>query len=171
MQHTAPPRQGRLRRAHRARSALSWPGSAHPALVLDRPKDPNTAITHATSRCSSPRIEAPPREIADTIVRALPESSYLEESRVAGAGFINLFLKRGFSRRSSTPCWRQPSVSVTGRQGPVSACRSSSSRRIRPPAARRHGRGAAFGASLANVLEARVSSSRGSTTSTTRDGR
>ena len=38
-------------------------------------------------------LQKNPRDIAQALIAALPPSPYLEKTEIAGAGFINLFLK------------------------------------------------------------------------------
>src|SRR5437868_3629725 len=77
----------------------SYPDAGSVALVLDRPKDArhgdyacNVALQLARS------FKRPPREIASTIVAAMPSSPLVEKAEVAGAGFINVFLKQTFKQ-------------------------------------------------------------------------
>ncbi|HEX2826394.1 MAG TPA: arginine--tRNA ligase [Burkholderiales bacterium] len=132
------------------------PGTDHPPLVLDRPKD----AKHGDWACNvamqlARALKKPPREIAQAIVEALPQSPYLDKAEVAGAGFINLFLKQAFKQlvvkevlasgaafgRSTSGASKKVQVEFVSANptGPLHVG---------------HGRGAAFGASLANVLDA-----------------
>src|SRR5690348_6043751 len=66
-------------------------------VVLEKPMQAN----HGDYACSialqlAKQLRAKPRDIAASVVAALPVSPYLEKAEVAGAGFINLFLKRSF---------------------------------------------------------------------------
>ncbi len=96
-----------------------------------------------------------PRDIARTLIDALPPSGYVERAEIAGAGFINVHLKpaakqkaprivleaaAGYGRRS---LGRNTKVQVEF----VSANPTG-------PLHVGHGRGAAYGASLANILQA-----------------
>jgi arginyl-tRNA synthetase len=134
----------------------AWPGKDYPGIVLDRPKDPK----HGDYACNiamqlARTLKRPPREIADTIVRAMPHSNDLEKAEVAGAGFINLFLKRGFKHAIVGDV-----LAAAERFGHGEAGRGKRiqvefvSANPTGPLHVGHGRGAAFGASLANVLEA-----------------
>ena len=136
------------------RTAL--PDAGVPALTLDRPKDPK----HGDYACNvamqlARTLKRSPRDLAGTIVAALPQSPYLDKAEVAGAGFINLFLKREFkqlivqevlvsaaafgTRTLPAPKRVQVEFVSANPTGPLHVG---------------HGRGAAFGASLSNVLEA-----------------
>jgi len=96
-----------------------------------------------------------PRTIATLLINAMPASPYLEKIEVAGAGFINLFLtistKQQFPRivleeRKEFGC----SNFGTGKKIQVEFVSANPT----GPLHVGHGRGAAFGASLANVLAA-----------------
>ncbi|XP_077984935.1 arginine--tRNA ligase, cytoplasmic-like isoform X2 [Glandiceps talaboti] len=41
-------------------------------------------------------IKKNPREVADAIVKSLPESAVIEKTEIAGPGFINIYLKKSF---------------------------------------------------------------------------
>jgi arginyl-tRNA synthetase len=136
--------------------AKALPGADHPPLVLDRPKD----AKHGDWSCNvamqlARALKKPPREIAQAIVGALPQSPYLDKAEVAGAGFINLFLKRAFKQlvvkevlASAAAFGRN--TSGDGRKVQVEFVSANPT----GPLHVGHGRGAAFGASLANVLDA-----------------
>ena len=96
-----------------------------------------------------------PRELAAAIVAALPASPLLARSEVAGAGFINLFLardahnsalRRVFSEGERYGC------STSGAQLPVMV--EFVSANPTGPLHVGHGRQAAYGATLANLLRA-----------------
>ena len=134
----------------------AWPDGANASIIIDKPKD----AQHGDYACNvamqlARTLKRPPREIAQAILAAIPPSSFLEKAEIAGAGFINLFLKAAFKQQlvheilvsgekfgRSTP-ERRRSVQVEF----VSANPTG-------PLHVGHGRGAAYGASLANVLEA-----------------
>ena len=132
------------------------PGRTDAAIVLERPRHAG----HGDYACNialqiAKPLKRSPREIAGMLVAALPASPVLEKAEVAGAGFINLFLTRAFKQQavnrvlSAGPAYgnlafgRQKSVQVEF----VSANPTG-------PLHVGHGRGAAYGASLANVLSA-----------------
>jgi arginyl-tRNA synthetase len=77
------------------------PGRADAAVVLERPK----RAGHGDYACSvalqlGKTLKRPPRDIAGELVAALPASPQLERAEIAGAGFINLFLKRAFKQQA-----------------------------------------------------------------------
>src|SRR5262245_17847793 len=76
------------------------PGAPAPAIVLERPKQ----AAHGDFACAvamqlAKTLKRAPREIATQLVAALPASPLVEKVEIAGAGFINLFLKRSFKQQ------------------------------------------------------------------------
>ena len=96
-----------------------------------------------------------PRELAQALVKALPESPWLEKTEVAGGGFINLFLKNTAKQQflhtvlQAGEQFGQSSLG-TGKTVQVEFVSANPT----GPLHVGHGRGAAFGASLANILAA-----------------
>ncbi|UJP05770.1 MAG: arginine--tRNA ligase [Nitrosomonas sp.] len=96
-----------------------------------------------------------PREVANLLIAALPASPYLEKTEVAGPGFINLFLKNSA---------KQQYLHYVSQSGEAYGCSGlGQGKKIQlefvsanptGPLHVGHGRGAAFGASLADVLAA-----------------
>jgi arginyl-tRNA synthetase len=88
-------------------------------------------------------------------VAALPPSPYLERAEVAGAGFINLFLKRPFKQQVVNRILEADARYGTGVRGQRKKVQVEFvSANPTGPLHVGHGRGAAYGASLANVLAA-----------------
>jgi arginyl-tRNA synthetase len=132
------------------------PDAPNLPVILERPK----SAQHGDYACSvamqlAGRMKRNPREIAQALVKALPQSPYLEKAEIAGAGFINLYLK---------PAAKQQTVRVVLEQrhayGRVDV---GGGRKVQVefvsanptgPLHVGHGRGAAYGASLASLLEA-----------------
>ncbi|HLF38782.1 MAG TPA: arginine--tRNA ligase, partial [Burkholderiales bacterium] len=132
------------------------PAARAPAIVLEKPR----LAEHGDYACNvalqlAKQLKRAPREIADRLVAALPASPCLEKAEVAGAGFINLFLKRAYKQRIVNRILETGAGYGTGLLGQgkkvlvefVSANPTG-------PLHVGHGRGAAYGASLANVLTA-----------------
>ena len=136
--------------------AKAWPEGVHASIVLERPKD----AQHGDYACNvalqlARTLKRAPRDIAQRIIEALPASPYVEKAEIAGAGFINLFLKLSF---------KQQLVNEVLEKGPDFG-KSTSGRRKKVqvefvsanptgPLHVGHGRGAAYGASLSNVFDA-----------------
>jgi arginyl-tRNA synthetase len=136
--------------------AKALPGAAYPALTLERPKD----AKHGDYACNvamqlARALKKNPREIAQSIAAALPQSPYLDKAEIAGAGFINLYLKRDFKQlvvkdvlASGASFGTQ--TTGAGRRVQIEFVSANPT----GPLHVGHGRGAAFGASLGNVLAA-----------------
>jgi arginyl-tRNA synthetase len=126
------------------------------SIVLERPRQAGHGdyASNLALQLSKP-LKRNPREIAQALVRALPTSPWLARAEVAGAGFINLFLTAAAKQRVVREILAQGDdygrSSLGGRKKVqvefVSANPTG-------PLHVGHGRGAAFGASLANVLDA-----------------
>ena len=126
------------------------------AIVLERPKHAG----HGDYACSvalqlAKELRAKPRDIAAQLIAALPQSPCLERAEVAGAGFINLFLKRAFKQQAVNRILQAGAAYGTlalGRKKRVQV--EFVSANPTGPLHVGHGRGAAYGASLANLLVA-----------------
>ena len=99
-------------------------------------------------------LQRKPRDLAQAIQAALPQSDWVEKTEIAGAGFINFFLNAAF---------KQSVIGEILRAGTAFGCAPQNGLRLQVefvsanptgPLHVGHGRGAAFGASLCNVLEA-----------------
>src|SRR5262245_6373766 len=77
----------------RALAAVA-PGEPAAALVLQRPRDPTHGdyATNAAMQLAR-TLKAPPRKLAEGLVAALPASDWIEPPEIAGPGFINFRLK------------------------------------------------------------------------------
>ena len=96
-----------------------------------------------------------PRTIAELFIDALSASPYLEKVEMAGAGFINLFLKTSIKQqfpRYVLESGKKFGHGTLGRGIKVQV--EFVSANPTGPLHIGHGRGAAFGASLANILSA-----------------
>ncbi len=132
------------------------PEHAGTAFEITRPKQ----VQHGDFACNlAMQLARPmrgnPREIATKLLGALPASPFVEKTEIAGAGFINLFL---------TPDAKQQVIKHVLTQGSNFGCSALGeghkiqvefvSANPTGPLHVGHGRGAAFGMSLANVLGA-----------------
>ena len=132
------------------------PAAAAPPIVLERPRQ----AAHGDYACSvalqlAKAEKRAPREIAARLAAALPASPYVEKAEVAGAGFINLFLKRSFKQQVVNRVLEAgarygTSLLVQRKKIQVEFVSANPT----GPLHVGHGRGAAYGASLANVLAA-----------------
>jgi arginyl-tRNA synthetase len=127
-----------------------------PSIVLERPKQ----AEHGDYACNvalqlAKALKRPPREIAAQLVAALPASPHLEKAEAAGAGFINFFLKRSFKQQVVHRILDAGTRYGTGMRGQGKKAQVEFvSANPTGPLHVGHGRGAAYGASLANVLAA-----------------
>ena len=147
----------RLTKALAAALETVAPGHVPPALVLERPKQ----AAHGDYACNAAlqlakALKRPPREIASRLVAALPPTPELEKAEIAGAGFINLFLK---------PAYKQQVVSrILATGDPRGRVAPNSENKVQVefvsanptgPLHVGHGRQAALGDAIAALLEAR----------------
>jgi arginyl-tRNA synthetase len=138
-----------------ARRAVT-PEQSAVAVVIERPKQ----AQHGDFACNvamqlAKSLKRNPRDIATALIAALPVSPYVARAEIAGAGFINIFLKPDIKRAVI------PHILTRGVEyGRTSGSRGKKvqvefvSANPTGPLHVGHGRGAAFGASLANVLTA-----------------
>lgn len=126
---------------------------AQPIIELERPKQ----ASHGDFACNvamqlSRTLKRNPRELAGAIVAALPASSVLEKAEIAGPGFINLYLKpaawTGVAAHVLTQGAAYGAAAPRGEKVQIEFVSANPT----GPLHVGHGRGAAFGASLANVL-------------------
>ncbi len=138
-----------------ARAAVAPPQSDVVA-VIERPKQ----AQHGDYACNlamqlAKPLRRNPREIAVALIAAMPASPYVAKSDIAGAGFINVFLTPGI-KRAIVPFILARGAEF-GRTAPAASAKVQVefvSANPTGPLHVGHGRGAAFGASLANVLTA-----------------
>ncbi len=131
------------------------PASVSTAIALERPK----LAQHGDFACNvalqlAKELRANPRAIAQQLVAALPASPHVEKAEIAGAGFINLFL---------TLTYKQQVIQRTLDAGAHYGASNMGQRKktllefvsANPtgPLHVGHGRGAAYGASLAAILD------------------
>jgi len=155
---TSAPTDPRSHLAHLLAEAVktALPEQAAAAVTLERPKQAGHGdyASNLALQLAKP-LKRSPRVIAQALVEALPPSPWIARAEVAGAGFINFFL---------TPAAKQGVLAnalARGRDyGRIDFGRGRKvqvefvSANPTGPLHVGHGRGAAFGASLANVLEA-----------------
>ncbi len=97
----------------------------------------------------------PPRALAERIVAALPEAEWLERVEIAGPGFINFFLRGGYNQSVVRQVLEQGEAFGRSERGAGQKVQVEFvSANPTGPLHVGHGRGAAYGATLANLLEA-----------------
>ncbi len=126
------------------------------AIIVEPPKQSQ----HGDYACNvalqlAKRLKRKPHEIAAALIGALPPSPYITKVEIAGAGFINLFVK------SEAKQAVVPHILATGASYGKSTVGLHQKVQVEFVSANPtgplhvgHGRGAAYGASLANVLTA-----------------
>lgn len=134
---------------------IALPDTTLPVIELSRTKQES----HGDFACNialplAKQLKRNPRDLAKDIVDALPPSPWVEKTEIAGAGFINFFLNKASKQRVVTEILQagqnfggSPS---NGKQVQVEFVSANPT----GPLHVGHGRGAAFGASLSNVLAA-----------------
>lgn len=123
---------------------------------LTRTKDP----AHGDFACNialmgAKKVGKNPRELAQMILDALPKSGLIERAEVAGAGFINVFLNKQIKFAVLDEILQKKqnfSISDThkGKKVQVEFVSANPTSSLHVG----HGRGAAYGMSVANLLEA-----------------
>lgn len=139
------------------RAALATVAPEHAStLIFERPKQPEhgdyaTNIALQLAR----ELKQKPREIAERIVAALPVSPWIEHCGIAGAGFINVRLGVAGRMQVIARILREGVSYGHGAAGHGQRIQVEFvSANPTGPLHVGHGRGAAYGASLANILEA-----------------
>ncbi len=145
-----------LTRLLHAALASVAPDIAAPEIILDRPKQ----ASHGDLACNvalqlAKALKQNPRVIAERVVRELPPSGVIERAEVAGAGFINFFFSAAVkqaivSRILSEGLAYGRSDSGRGRKVQVEFVSANPT----GPLHVGHGRGAAYGSALCNLLDA-----------------
>lgn len=132
------------------------PEAVQTDIIIERPKQ----ATHGDYACSlsmqlAKLLRKPPRDIAQALIDALPASEVVEKVEIAGAGFINVFITASAKQavikavlQSGDAYGR--SMLGAGRKAQIEFVSANPT----GPLHVGHGRGAAYGASLANVLDA-----------------
>jgi arginyl-tRNA synthetase len=132
------------------------PAAPAPAIVLERPKQ----AAHGDFACAvamqlAKSLKRAPREIATQLAAALPASPQVEKVEIAGAGFINVFLKRSFKQQAVNRVLAAGAVygrTAAGGKPPVQV--EFVSANPTGPLHVGHGRQAALGDAIAALLEA-----------------
>ncbi|MGH8136175.1 MAG: arginine--tRNA ligase [Steroidobacteraceae bacterium] len=131
-------------------------GTSLPAPGVERSRD----TAHGDFACSiamrlAKSLRANPRALAAQIVAALPKNDLIEKTEIAGPGFINFFMTPGawqaeIARVHAAASAYGRGTSGAGRQAIVEFVSANPT----GPLHVGHGRHAAYGATVANLLEA-----------------
>jgi arginyl-tRNA synthetase len=137
-------------------SVLSGTGVAAPATItIDTAKDPkhgdfatNVALALAKG------LGKPPRAVAEAIIKALPASARVTKAEIAGPGFINFFLAPGAFQAVVPEILSQKEKFGCAPKTRGKVMVEFVSANPTGPLHVGHGRGAAFGDTIANILDA-----------------
>jgi arginyl-tRNA synthetase len=145
-----------LTRLLHAALASVAPDITAPEIILDRPKQ----ASHGDLACNvalqlAKALKQNPRVIAERIVRELPPSGMVERAEVAGAGFINFFFSAAIKQSVVTRVLSEAdrygrSDTGAGKKVQVEFVSANPT----GPLHVGHGRGAAYGSALCNLLDA-----------------
>lgn len=138
------------------RSSGMLPADFAPAVVIEVARDK----AHGDFACNIAMVSAkaagkPPRQIAEALIAALPADQAVTKVEIAGPGFINFFISDASSLAILETILREGpkyGCSDRGRDTPVQV--EFVSANPTGPLHVGHGRGAAYGATVADLLEA-----------------
>jgi len=135
-------------------AASQFAKAEHLSIELERPKQ----ASHGDFACNvamqlAKALKRNPREVAQTILAALPAFDLIDKTEIAGPGFINVFLKPAAWQNVALQTLQAGEQFGRGELGKNDKIQIEFvSANPTGPLHVGHGRGAAFGASLANVL-------------------
>jgi len=152
MQHPHSPKMHLLALFQHAASQFA--SAQNLTIELERPKQ----ASHGDYACNvamqlAKALKRNPREVAQAILAAFPASDWVEKTEIAGPGFINVFLKPAAWQdvaRQVLQAGEQFGRSDLGQNEKIQI--EFVSANPTGPLHVGHGRGAAFGASLANIM-------------------
>lgn len=124
-----------------------------PAIEIEIPRDESHGdISTPVAMGLAKRLKKPPKEIAADILKHMPAVDFVEKAEVAGPGHINFTLTRGFLFDAMRTLLREGPV-IEDLGGGRSVQVEFVSANPTGPLHLGHGRGAAVGGALANLLE------------------
>jgi arginyl-tRNA synthetase len=129
--------------------------SAPAAVTLDATKDPRHGdfATNVALALAKP-LGRPPRAVAEALVKALPASPHVTRTEIAGPGFINFFLAPGAFQAVVPEILAQKEAFGRAPRTRGKVLVEFVSANPTGPLHVGHGRGAAYGDTLASILEA-----------------
>jgi arginyl-tRNA synthetase len=135
---------------------LAGTGIARPAINLDATRDPKFGDfqTNLALQLAKP-LGKPPRAVAEAILAALPASAHVSKAEIAGPGFINFFLQQAAFQNVVADVLAQGANygrDDSGSKGRILV--EFVSANPTGPMHVGHGRGAAYGDSIAKLLKA-----------------
>jgi arginyl-tRNA synthetase len=129
---------------------------APPEIIIERARQ----VSHGDYACNlamqlARQLRKPPRDIANALIAALPHSPVVAKVEVAGAGFINVHIASAAKQAVVSAVLQAADVYGQGDLGKKRRVQVEFvSANPTGPLHVGHGRGAAYGASVANVLAA-----------------
>ena len=145
---------------HESIAALSQQGlvalDVVPEIRIDRTRDP----AHGDHACNialvlAKRVGMSPRDLAQQLIDNLPAADDLKKAEIAGPGFINFFLRDGLAHTVISQILEHKDQFGRNDKGAgIKVQIEFVSANPTGPLHVGHGRGAAYGASLANLLQA-----------------
>lgn len=144
---------------HQSLSAIVEQGvldlNSIPDIKIDRTRDPaHGDLACNTAMALAKQAGIPPRDLAQHILDHLPETDWLEKAEIAGPGFINFFLKNHTANAVIDRILdKGDSFGHNTTGSGIKVQIEFVSANPTGPLHVGHGRGAAYGASLANLLK------------------
>lgn len=128
---------------------------AIPPLKIDRTRDPSHGdLASNIALMLAKQAGMNPRQLAQMVVDALPEVDWIEKTEIAGPGFINFFLKSDAANAVIATVLEQAAIYGHNESGKdIKVLVEFVSANPTGPLHVGHGRGAAYGASLSNLLK------------------
>ncbi|MDX8386768.1 MAG: arginine--tRNA ligase [Gallionella sp.] len=132
------------------------PESVETAILIERPKQ----ASHGDYSCNlamqlAKPLRKPPREIANSLIAALPKTDFIHKMEIAGAGFINVFIATSAKQRAVYGVLQAGDEYGHGQTGQGRKIQVEFvSANPTGPLHVGHGRGAAVGDCLSRVLDA-----------------
>jgi arginyl-tRNA synthetase len=156
MSNTPPDLRSHLTDLLHAALQVVAPGGGAVPILLERPKSLHHGdyASSLAMQLAKP-MKRNPRDIAQALVAALPASALLDKAEVAGAGFVNLYLKPAAKQRVVRTILQNARAFGRVNLGRARKVQVEFvSANPTGPLHVGHGRGAAYGASLSSLLDA-----------------
>ena len=141
----------------RASAEQEWPLISVPEITWEYPPEPSFGdLSTTVSFALAKQVRRPPRDVAAAIQRAVnPDPSLFEKVEVAGPGYLNVFVAAGW--------WHEVTRTVLANRTAYGRGTVGEGKRVQVefvsanptgPLHVGHGRGAALGDAVANLLQA-----------------
>lgn len=132
------------------------PADSKPAIKIDSSRDKNHGdFATNIAMVLTKQAGCPPRQLAEQIIQALPDAEFITRTEIAGPGFINFFLKPGAYQQIINDVLSQKEAFGYSHYGEGKSVQVEFvSANPTGPLHVGHGRGAAYGATVADLLAA-----------------